>query len=58
MGSRKTSHRNKKKEKLQKPIAEKGNRDFAKAVPRKRLEVILKCDTSGCIEAIISSIQQ
>ena len=57
MSSRKTSHHhNKKKAKHQKENAESGDQFSAKAVPRKKLEIVLKCDTSGCTEAIISAI--
>lgn len=57
MSSRKTSHHhNKKKAKRRKPIAEKSDQVPAKPVPRNRLEIVLKCDTSGCAEAIVSAI--
>jgi len=57
MGSRKTSHHhNKKREKRQKSRAASGDQVSAKAAEKKRLKIILKCDTSGCSEAIISSI--
>src|SRR5210317_796502 len=57
MGSRKTSHHHKKKrEKRQKSRAASGDQVSAKAAEKKRLKIILKCDTSGCSEAIISSI--
>ena len=57
MGSRKTSHHhNKKRENPQKAIAASGDQASVKAAGKKRLEIILKCDTSGCSEAIISSI--
>ena len=57
MSSRKSSHyHNKKKAKRQKSITEKPDQVSAKPAPRNRLEIVLKCDTSGCAEAIISSI--
>lgn len=57
MSSRKTSgHHNKKKTKRQKAIAETGDPVSAKSAPRNRLEIVIKCDTSGCVEAITSSI--
>jgi len=57
MGSGKTSHyHNKKKAKHQKSISDKPDQVSAKKAPLKRLEIVLKCDTSGCVEAIISSI--
>jgi translation initiation factor IF-2 len=57
MGSRKTSHHNKMKTKRQKSTAEKVNPVSAEPAPRNRLEIVLKCDTSGCIEAVTSSIK-
>ena len=57
MGSGKTSHHNnKKKAKRQKTTSEKPDQVSAKTTAKKRLEIVLKCDTSGCIEAIKSSI--
>ena len=56
MSSRKTSHHYKKKAKPHKATAEREDQVSAKTAPRKRLEIVLKCDTSGCAEAIISSI--
>jgi translation initiation factor IF-2 len=57
MGSGKTSHHHdKKKAKRQKPTSEKLDQVSAKIAARKRLEIVLKCDTSGTIEAIKSSI--
>jgi translation initiation factor IF-2 len=57
MSSRKaSSHHKKKKAKHKKEIAESGDQISAKKTSQKRLEIILKCDTSGCSEAIISSI--
>jgi translation initiation factor IF-2 len=56
MSTRKTSHHNKKKAKRQKAIAEKEDQVSAKAAEKKNLEIVLKCDTSGCVEAINSSI--
>lgn len=58
MSSRKPSlHHKKKKSKHQKPVAEKRDHFSAKSSEKKRLEIVLKCDTSGCSEAIISSIK-
>jgi translation initiation factor IF-2 len=56
MRSRKTSHHHKKKAKHRKTIAENGDQFSAKATGKKKLEIVLKCDTSGCAEAIIASI--
>jgi translation initiation factor IF-2 len=57
MGSGKADHRHKKKkEKHIKAGAEKKGYNSAKPAARKKLEIVLKCDTSGCTEAIISSI--
>ena len=58
MGSRKkTAHPHKKKqEKHEKASAEKKDHVSAKPAAKKRLEIVLKCDTSGCAEAIISAI--
>ena len=57
MGSGKTDHHHKKKkEKHIKAHAEKHDHDSVKPAARKKLEIVLKCDTSGCAEAIISSI--
>jgi translation initiation factor IF-2 len=57
MGSRKTGHHHKqKKEKHAGTGAAK--REHISAIPaaQKRLEIVLKCDTSGCAEAIIAAI--
>ena len=57
MGSGKTSrHHNKKKAKRQKQTSEIPDQVSATTAVRKKLEIVLKCDTSGCIEAIKSSI--
>jgi translation initiation factor IF-2 len=57
MGSRKTTHHHKKqKEKYERAIAEKKDHTSARSEKTKRLEIVLKCDTSGCAEAITSSI--
>lgn len=57
MGSRKTDHHHKKKkEKHAKAITEKKGHISTKQTVKKRLEIVLKCDTSGCAEAIISAI--
>ena len=57
MGSRKTTHhRKKQKEKHERVGAEKKDHVSAKSAAAKRLEIVLKCDTSGCAEAIISAI--
>ena len=57
MSSRKSfHHQNKNKAKRQKPVAEKADQVAANPAPQKKLEIVLKCDTSGCSEAIISSI--
>jgi translation initiation factor IF-2 len=56
MSSRNTSHHKKKKAKHQKPIAEKADQVSANPPDKKRLEIVLKCETSGYIEAIVSSI--
>ena len=54
MSSRNTSHHKKKKAKYQKPIAEKADQVSANPPDKKRLEIVLKCETSGYIEAIVS----
>jgi len=57
MGSRKTDHHLKrKKETHAKVSTEKNGYVSAKQALKKRLEIVLKCDTSGCAEAIISAI--
>lgn len=57
MGSRKTvHHRKKQQEKLERTVAEKKDHASAQSAVPKRLEIVLKCDTSGCSEAIISAI--
>lgn len=58
MGSRKTAHhhKKKKKDKRDKANTEKKDHSSVKSAAKKRLEIILKCDTSGCAEAIISGI--
>lgn len=56
MGSRKTGHHHKKRtSRPQKAAKEKVPYSAEPASPR-RLEIVLKCDTSGCVEAIISAI--
>jgi translation initiation factor IF-2 len=58
MSTRKTSHHPKKKKaKRQKSIAGKPNQVSADPAEKKRLEIVLRCDTSGCAEALISSIE-
>jgi len=58
MGSGKTSHHHtKKKAKRQKSVPEKPEQVSAEKIPRERLEIVLKCDTSGCVDAVISSIK-
>ena len=58
MSTRKISHHpKKKKEKHHKAISEKPDQVSADPVEKKRLEIVLKCDTSGCAEAITSSIK-
>jgi len=56
LSSKNTSHHKKKKAKHQNPIAEKADQVSANPPEKKRLEIVLKCDTSGCVEAVISSI--
>lgn len=57
MASRKTDHHLKrKKETHAKVSTEKNGYVSAKQALKKRLEIVLKCDTSGCAEAIISAI--
>jgi translation initiation factor IF-2 len=58
MGSRKTAHhhKKKKKDKHEKATADKKDQFSAKPATIKKLEIVLKCDTSGCAEAIISGI--
>jgi len=58
MGSGKTSHfHNKKKAKRRKSLPEKPEQVSAEKAPRKKLEIVLKCDTSGCLDAVVSSIK-
>ncbi len=57
MCSRKADHHHKKlKEKHAKARAEKQEHITAEQTAKKRLEIVLKCDTSGCAEAIVSAI--
>jgi translation initiation factor IF-2 len=57
MGSKKTTHyQKKKKEKRVQAWEEKKKHISAKPTAKERLEIVLKCDTSGCAEAIISAI--
>lgn len=56
MGSRKNTQHHKKKTRHIGAAVEKGEQYSAEAAGNKRLELVLKCDTSGCAEAIISSI--
>ena len=56
MHGKKTSH-HKKKKKGHKGTATDKEGTFAPEKPGKRkLEIVLKCDTSGCVEAIVTSI--
>jgi translation initiation factor IF-2 len=56
MGSRKKHHHKKKKNRHEDARAGKPEKDAAGAAEKKRLEIVLKCDTSGCAEAIISAV--
>jgi len=57
MSSRKTArHQKRKRGNNAKTIAEKKESRSIKAKEKKCFEIVLKCDTSGCAEAIISSI--
>jgi translation initiation factor IF-2 len=56
MSSRKAEHHHKRKEKQAEARAEKRGFIAAQPAAQKRLEIVLKCDTSGCAEAIISAI--
>lgn len=57
MSSRKSAHHHKKKKKEYiRPSAEQKEQPPVKPVGIKKLELVLKCDTSGCVEAIISAI--
>ena len=57
MSSRKTTHHHsKKKAKRQRVISEKRDPLSEKAAPPNRLEIVLKCETSGFLEATIPSI--
>ncbi|KPJ99182.1 MAG: hypothetical protein AMJ60_05900 [Desulfobacterales bacterium SG8_35] len=57
MGSRKTAHHHKKgKEKHEKASAERKDHVSAEPAAKRRLEIVLKCDTSGCAEAVVSAI--
>ena len=57
MGSRKSAHHYKKKKSRHEktPVERKDHLSAGPGV-KKRLEIVLKCDTSGCAEAIISAI--
>lgn len=58
MSRGKTSHHHsRKKAKRQKSVSERPKQVSAEEDPRKRLEIVLKCDTSGCVDAVISSIK-
>jgi len=57
MCSRKADHHHKKsEEKLTKTRAEKQEHISAEQAAKKKLEIVLRCDTSGCAEAIVSAI--
>jgi len=56
MGSGKKHHRSKKKSRYEKVKAEKQESISAGTAEKKKLEFVLKCDTSGCAEAIINAI--
>ena len=56
MGSGKKHHHKKKKNRHEEARAGRPERDAAGAAEKKRLEIVLKCDTSGCAEAIISAV--
>jgi len=57
MSSRKSAqHHKKKKKKHIRSSAEKKDKPPVKPVGIRKLELVLKCDTSGCAEAIISAI--
>jgi len=57
MGSSKSAqHHKMKKDKHARAIVEKNEHDSAQQVTKKRLEIVLKCDTTGCLEAIIAAI--
>lgn len=57
MGSRKSVQLHKKKKKKQER-AGTGQKDkvSAQQIRKNRLEIVLKCDTTGCLEAIVSAI--
>jgi translation initiation factor IF-2 len=58
MSSRKTArHQKQNRDKHTKLIAQKSEVHTRQGAEQKRLEIVLKCDTSGCAEAIISSIK-
>ncbi len=57
MGSRKSAHHyKKKKSRHAETSAERKNHLSVNPDAKKRLEIVLKCDTSGCAEAVISAI--
>lgn len=57
MGSGKTTHHlKKKKERHAKVRAQEKGPVSARPAAKKKLEIVLKCDTSGCAEAIVSAI--
>jgi len=54
--SKRAQHHKMKKDKHARAIAEQKEQDSAQQATKKRLEIVLKCDTAGCLEAIISAM--
>lgn len=57
MGSRKSAHHHHaRKGKSLHPSAEKEQQPTAEQALPRRLEIVLKCDTSGCVEAVFAAV--
>jgi len=57
MGSgKRAQHHKTKKNKHERASVEQKEHDSAQQATKKKLEIVLKCDTTGCLEAIISAI--
>ena len=55
-GSKSALHQKRKEVKHKKADAEKKEHISAKPAAQQRLEIVLKCDTSGCVQAITSAV--
>ena len=56
-GKRDALHHKRKKEKHKKSGTDKKDHNSAEAAVPQRLDIVLKCDTSGCAEALVSAIR-